>query len=133
MIEFQAMFPVIVTPELDTLKTFYLSTFGFEAVFYDPSFYLHLVSPTTGVQLGFLVPNHASQPNFLHANMVTEGYVISLEVRDAAKAFAEAKAMNLNIAMELKEEVWGQIHFMVEDPAGLRIDIVEHVASSTEE
>ncbi|MDD1793219.1 VOC family protein [Enterovibrio makurazakiensis] len=129
MIEFQSMFPVIVTAELDALKTFYLSTFGFDAVYYDPTFYLHLVSPSTGIQLGFLMPNHPSQPDFLHTNMVTDGYVISLEVRDAAKAFADAKAMNLNIAMELKEEVWGQIHFMVEDPAGTRIDIVEHVAS----
>ncbi len=35
--------------------------------------------------------------------------------------------MNLNIAMHLKEEVWGQIHFMLQDPAGFHVDIVQHL------
>ncbi|MEZ9524427.1 VOC family protein [Enterovibrio norvegicus] len=128
MIEFQSMFPVVVAPNLAAIKQFYVSAFGFEAVFYDPSFYLHLVSPSSGVQLGFLIPNHPTQPDFLHTKMAAEGVVVSLEVQDAANAFAEANAMNLNIVMPIKEEEWGQIHFMVEDPAGMRIDIVEHIA-----
>lgn len=126
MIEFDAMFPVMVATNLTAVKEFYESVFGFNAVFFDASFYLHLVSPSTGVQLGFLVPDHASQPEFLHRQMLTEGYVISLEVKDAAQAYQEALAKNLTIAMELKQEVWGQNHFMVEDPAGFRIDLVEH-------
>ena len=127
MIAFQAMFPVVVVPDLASLKEFYVSAFGFESVFYDPSFYLHLVSPASGVQLGFLMQNHPSQPDFLHTKMAAEGFVVSFEVQNAANAFAEANAMNLTIVMPIKEEEWGQIHFMVEDPAGMRIDIVEHI------
>jgi uncharacterized glyoxalase superfamily protein PhnB len=41
--------------------------------------------------------------------------------------------MNLDIAMELKEEVWGQIHFMLQDPAGIRIDLVQHLEASGSE
>lgn len=130
MIDIQAIFPVMVAANLEELKQFYTSVFGFNAVFYDPDFYLHLVSPNTGAQLGFLVPNHPSQPQFLHAMMATEGYVISLEVADAAKAYEQARAMNLPIVMEIKEEVWGQIHFIVKDPAGLKIDIVEHLEAA---
>jgi len=127
MIEIEAMFPVMVTPNLDAVKQFYESVFGFNAVFYDPNFYLHLVSPSTGAQLGFLLPNHDTQPAFLHPIMSADGYVISLEVKDAAQAYAEAKKLNLSIAMHLKEEVWGQIHFMLQDPAGLRVDVVQHL------
>lgn len=127
MIEIEAMFPVMVTPKLDAVKQFYEAVFGFNAVFYDPNFYLHLVSPNTGAQLGFLLPGHDSQPAFLHPIMPADGYVISLEVKDAAQAYAEAKIMNLNIVMHLKEEVWGQIHFMLQDPAGFRVDIVQHL------
>lgn len=130
MIEIQAMFPVMVTPNLAAVKVFYEAVFGFNAVFYDPDFYLHLVSPSTGAQLGFLLPDHASQPAFLHSVMSTDGYVISLEVKDAAQAYAEAKSLKLNVAMELKEEAWGQIHFMLEDPAGFRVDIVQHLGAS---
>ena len=130
MIEIEAMFPVMVTPDLSAVKQFYEAVFGFNAVYYDPNFYLHLVSPSTGAQLGFLLPNHDTQPEFLHPIMSADGYVISLEVKDAAKAYAEAKDLNLSIAMHLKEEAWGQIHFMLQDPAGFRVDVVQHLEVS---
>jgi uncharacterized glyoxalase superfamily protein PhnB len=62
--------------------------------------------------------------------MTPEGYVVSLEVKDAEQAYSEAKNMNLNIAMQLKEESWGQIHFMLQDPAGIRIDVVQHLEAA---
>ena len=129
MIDIQAMFPVMVASNLAEIKQFYTSVFGFNAVFYDAEFYLHLVS-NSGVQLGFLLPEHPTQPQFLQPLMSSDGYVISLEVADAAKAFEEALRMKLSIAMELKEEGWGQIHFMLEDPAGFKIDIVEHLEAA---
>ena len=127
MIDIQAMFPVMVSNELEALKNFYESVFGFQTVFYDAEFYLHLLSPNTGIQLGFLVPEHASQPSMLHTAMVQEGYVISFEVKDAAQAYSQAQELKLNISMALKQEVWGQTHFIVQDPAGFYIDVVEHV------
>lgn len=90
---------------------------------------MHLVSPDTGIQLGFLVPGHQSQPPFLHALMGREGYVISFEVADAAKAYSQVKTFNLPVVLELKEEQWGQLHFMVKDPSGIHIDVVEHIES----
>jgi len=126
MIELNAMFPVMVTKNLETVKAFYETVFGFNAVFFDSTFYLHLVSPISGVQLGFLMPDHATQPEFLHPLMSPDGYVISFEVEDAAHAFIEAQKMDLVIAMDLKEEAWGQVHFMLQDPAGFRIDVVQH-------
>ena len=127
MIEIQAMFPVMVTGKLEEVKQFYESVFGFNAVFYDQNFYLHLVSPSTGVQLGFLLPDHVTQPEFLHSVMSCDGYVISLEVKDAAIACAEAQRMNLCFALDLKQEEWGQLHFMLQDPAGFRVDVVQHL------
>jgi len=127
MIDIQAMFPVMVTSNLETVKHFYETVFGFSAVFYEQNFYLHLVSSSTGSQLGFLMPNHVTQPEFLHPVMSPNGFVISLEVKDATIAYSEAQKMNLNFAMELKNEEWGQLHFMVVDPAGFRVDVVQHV------
>lgn len=110
MIEIEAMYPVMVTVNLVAVKQYYEIAFGFNAVLYNPNFYLHLVSPSTGAQLGFLLPNHATQPEFLHAIMSTEGFVISLEVKDAEMAYANAQKMDLSFAMDLKQEDWGQIH-----------------------
>jgi len=127
MINTEAMFPVMVIPSLESVKAFYETIFGFESVFYDPNFYLHLALPTTGVQLGFLLENHHSQPDFLNPTMSTDGYVISLEVKEANQAYLEAKSLNLTIVMPLKEEEWVQIHFIIQDPSGIHIDIVQHL------
>ena len=126
MIDVQAMFPVMVVNDLELLKQFYEKVFGFSTVFYEAGFYLHLIAPDRDVQLGFLVTNHPSQPDFLHARMAVEGYVISLEVADAKNAYQQAKDLGLDVAMPLKTETWGQTHFIVQDPAGIYIDIVEH-------
>lgn len=127
MITIDAMFPVMTATDLTALKEFYETTFGFHSVFFDASFYLHLVLPETGIQLGFLQPNHPSQPDFLHTKMVQEGYVISFEVADIQSVLKQAKDMELTISMPLKIEDWGQTHFMVQDPAGFNIDLVQHV------
>ena len=127
MIEISAIFPVFVTSGLDTLEAFYTTHFGFEVAFFDPSFYLHLVHAQSGAQIGFLQPEHTSQPSFLHAQAVRDGMVISFEVADARAAFAIAQAEGLDIAMAYKVEPWGQNHFMVRDPQGFVVDIVQHV------
>ncbi|MEY8215915.1 MAG: glyoxalase [Colwellia sp.] len=127
MIEIDAMFPVMVAGNLEAVKQYYETVFGFKTVFYDANFYLHIISANNNIQLGFLVPNLASQPEFLHPIMAADGFVISFEVKDATLAFSEAQKMGLNFALPLKQEEWGQIHFMVKDPAGLRIDVVQHL------
>ena len=133
MIDVQAMFPVLVTSDLGSVKAFYERLFGFTTLFYDPEFYLHLASnqdnPAQGIQIGFLVPEHASQPEFLHAVMNPQGYVLSLEVADAKAAYDVAITNEAKLKLDLKEEVWGQTHFIIEDPAGINVDIVEHRAT----
>jgi uncharacterized glyoxalase superfamily protein PhnB len=62
--------------------------------------------------------------------MAPDGFVISFEVKDAAVAYAQAQRLDVNLVMPLKEEDWGQIHFMVLDPAGFRVDVVQHLESS---
>jgi uncharacterized glyoxalase superfamily protein PhnB len=131
MIEVDVMYPVMVTNGLAELKTFYETVFGFNAVYYDVNFYLHLVSPNGAIQLGFLMPNQENQPDFLHPLMVHNSFVISLEVKDATLAYVEATKMKLPIVMDLKVEEWGQVHFMLEDPAGFRVDVIQVLTPET--
>jgi len=72
-----------------------------------------------------MLPNLETQPAFLHPTATTDGIVLSFEVANAKAAYAEAQQQNLDIHFELKEESWQQTHFMVRDPAGLILDIVE--------
>ena len=126
MIELSSMFPVLVASDLDALKDFYQQHFGFQAVFFDASFYLHLLHEDSGAQLGFMVPDHPSQPDFLHTLASTQGMVISLDVQQAEIAFQAAVQSGLDVVFDYKVEDFGLTHIMVKDPAGFIVDIVEH-------
>jgi len=125
MIDTKTSYPLYVTTDLAGQKEFYLKHFGFEAVFYDPDFYLHLLNPANGMQIGFMVPAHPAQPDFLQPPAQADGMVITFEVDSAEKAFEYALSAHLDIAMALKVEPWEQVHFMIRDPRGLVLDIVE--------
>jgi len=122
-----ALFPVFVAPDLAQMKAFYETNFGFISEFYQEDFYLHLLQPEANAQLAFMVPDHPSQPAFLQPCASAEGMVISLEVTDAKMAYDQAVSAELNLVFDYKVEVFGTAHFMLKDPAGLVIDIVEHL------
>ncbi len=126
MIQLSAMFPVLVAKDLTSLKAYYEKNFGFESQFFDADFYVHLCHPASGIQLGFMVPDHPSQPEFLHAMAGKQGMVISFEVPNAKNAYDRLKKAGLDIVFDFKVEEFGLSHFMVKDPAGFVIDIVEH-------
>ena len=96
---------------------------GFVEVF-NCGWYVHLATESGG-QIGFLEPNHSSQPGFLHPHFNGEGSLFSLEVDDADDAYREAINLGLEIVMDLKSEDWGQRHFMLRDPHGLIVDILQ--------
>ncbi|MEM6451778.1 MAG: VOC family protein [Cyanobacteria bacterium P01_D01_bin.105] len=125
MIQFKAMYPLYVCEDLEAQSSFYTENFGFQAMFFDPNFYLHLIDVNKGVQVGFMLPDLAAQPQFLRAKAVTDGIVLSFEVANAKEAYAQAQKQGLDIHFKLREESWQQTHFMVRDPAGLILDIVE--------
>jgi len=125
MIQINSAFPLYVANNIEAQKEFYIKAFGFEAVFFDPEFYVHLVNPSNGVELGFMLTNLSNQPDFLHSCAQANGMVIAFEVTNAEQAYDQAKNDGLDIVFELKKESWNQTHFMIRDPAGLVIDIVE--------
>ena len=129
MIQPKSAFPVFVVPVPTNAIGFYRNL-GFAEVF-NSGWYVHLATES-GVQVGFLEPNHPSQPEFLHQPTRGEGSLFSLEVDDATKAYEEALNLGLEIALELKSEEWGQRHFMVRDPHGLIVDIVQAIEPSNE-
>jgi uncharacterized glyoxalase superfamily protein PhnB len=130
MIKSNSSFPVFIVANLDEAKFFYLSYFGFKVAFQN-EWYLHLVSES-GIQVGFMLPNQPTQPEIFHNAHDGNGIIFSLEVEDAASAFAEAKEKSLNIVLELRSENWGQYHFCIKDPNGIYLDIVQAIEPMAE-
>jgi len=129
MIHLKSSFPVYIVASPSDVVGFY-KHLGFSEIF-NSGWYVHLATES-GVQVGFLAPKHTSQPDFLHSPFSGSGSLFSLEVEDVETAYEEAKQLGLEIALELKSEEWGQRHFMLRDPHGLTLDIVQPTAPNEE-
>ncbi len=120
------LYPLIITDDIKAMAAFYIDNFGFQAVF-EQDWYIQLLHADSGVELAFMVPNAENQPKELQAAFAGQGIVLSLEVDDAAKEYAKVADKDLDFIVKLREEEWGQKHFIVRDPAGTYIDVVEQL------
>jgi catechol 2,3-dioxygenase-like lactoylglutathione lyase family enzyme len=115
-------YPIIITAKFTQSRAFY-QKLGFTPVF-DGEWYCQLVwADFPSVQLGLMKPGHETQPAIFHTATLGEGSVLCLEVEDAGIAAKELRNADFEFAMELRDEPWGQRHFALLDPNGVRIDV----------
>jgi len=127
MIKAKAFFPVLIVDDIAECKNFFIEAFGFEVAF-DTDWYVHLVQGGTA-QLGFLVPNHPSQPEAAQRAFNPQGLIYSFEVENVDSAF-ESVRDHAEIIAPPKTEEWGQRHFLVSAPDGLLVDFIQNLDSS---
>ena len=120
------IYPLLITEKLQECADFYDTYFGFQKVFAE-DWYIHLVHET-GSELAFMAPNTKNQPAALHTGFNGSGLVYSIEVEDAQKEYDRLRQTDVPIIFDLKTEEWGQKHFILQDPSGTYVDIVEQLA-----
>ena len=119
------VYSIVITDKLRPCADFYARHFNFTVVFQE-DWYVHLVHETSGAELAFMAPNSANQPPQLHAAYQGAGIVLSIEVDNAEQEYRRlADNPDCDIFLPLKDEAWGQRHFMLQDPAGVCVDVVE--------
>ena len=124
----KTLFPVTLTEALTEARDFYVALFGFE-VLVELSWYVQLHLPANeGMQIAFVQASHSSVPDAFRASPA--GAAITLEFDDVDVLFARATTMGLPIHVELRDEEWGQRHFITQDPTGLMVDVVQPIAPS---
>ena len=119
------LYPITITNKLSETKEFYVSFFNFEVVF-EADWYIHL-RHESGVELAVMLPNLENQPEFLHNSYSGNGIVYSLEIDDAKAEYNRLKELGATFVLGLKDEEWGQRHFMMKDPSGMYIDVVQQL------
>jgi catechol 2,3-dioxygenase-like lactoylglutathione lyase family enzyme len=123
-VEFQDSYPLITTPALAEAREFYTRWFGFEVGFESSWFVLLVSSGERPFSLAFMTPDHPSNPPGPE-RFDGRGLVLTFQVADAAAEHARLQRAGLALHYGLHDEPWGQRRFMVQDPAGVLIDIVE--------
>jgi catechol 2,3-dioxygenase-like lactoylglutathione lyase family enzyme len=135
--ELKSLLPVFVTAKLAEARDFYVQHFGFCVVF-EADWYVQLHGlrgdGSPPVELAFMLPDVADQPAALHAAFSGSGVILTIEVDDAEEmhaTFKEAGALREPI-VALRDEPWGQRHFLFRDPSGVLLDVIQQIPPAPE-
>ena len=94
--------------------------------YFESDWYVHLQSmEDEKVNLAVLKGDHETVPEAARGRV--SGLVLNFEVDDVDAEYARAKSNALPILLELKDEPFGQRHFITTDPNGVLIDIIKPI------
>ncbi len=123
-------YPVILTDDVAGSSQFYRDHFRFRPT-YESDWYVHLQSSEDdAVNIAILQGDHETVPEAGRGRV--SGLIINFEVDDVDCEFDRARQGGLPILLDLKDEPFGQRHFITQDPNGVLIDVIKPIPPSEE-
>lgn len=123
-------YPVIMTGDVAGSAAFYTAHFGFRPLF-AAGWYVHLQSAEDSrVNLAILDGDHPTVPEAARGRAA--GLILNFEVENPDAEYARARAAGLPILLALRDEPFGQRHFITRDPNGVLIDVIKPIPPSAE-
>ena len=123
-------YPVIMTDDVAGTARFYRDNFRFSPAF-ESDWYVHLQSSEDeSVNIAVLQGDHETVPEAARGRV--SGLIINFEVADVDREFQRAEANGLPILLALRDEPFGQRHFITSDPNGVLIDVIKPIPPSEE-
>jgi catechol 2,3-dioxygenase-like lactoylglutathione lyase family enzyme len=129
ILQLTSFYPVICTPKLRESHDFYTRLLGFETTF-EADWYVSLHRPgTPPYELALLDHHHPTLPEAYRVPV--QGLLLNFEVPDVDAQWQRLIiGEGLNPALELRNEDFGQRHFIVVDPNGVLIDVITPITPS---
>lgn len=118
-------FPVLLTRNVQESRSFYERCFGLVPRF-ESDWYVHLGHPAQAFELAVMTTQHESLP--VAAQTPAAGVLLSFEVTDASAEEARLAGLGAHFVHGVRDEAWGQRHFMVQGPDGVLVDVIERIA-----
>jgi catechol 2,3-dioxygenase-like lactoylglutathione lyase family enzyme len=123
-------YPVLMVEAVGPSADFYVRHFDFRPLF-EADWYVHLQSAhDPDVNLAILQGDHETVPS--EGRGRAAGLLLNFEVADVDAAHARAVAEGLPILRSLRDEPFGQRHFITRDPNGVLIDVITPIPPSPE-
>lgn len=118
-----SVYPVLCCRDLDQNRDFYCTLLDLEVMF-ECGWYTALACRGgRHQQLALVLPDHPSVPEPFGVDPA--GVLVSFEVDDVDAVHDRAARADLEIALSLRDEEFGQRHFMTVDPNGLLVDVIQ--------
>jgi catechol 2,3-dioxygenase-like lactoylglutathione lyase family enzyme len=125
-----SLFPVVCTDSPSACRDFYRELLDMKVAF-ENDWYVQLQHPEDArIQIAFVQRGHASVPDGYRN--APDGVLVTFEGDDVDAIHARAQKLALPLVLPLRDEDWGQRHFITRDPAGLLVDVVQLIAPTAE-
>lgn len=123
-----SFYPVLMSTDVGTAADFYRGVLDFETTF-EADWYVSLRRGT--FELALLDPSHPTVPAGF--GRPVQGLLLNLEVDDAdAEHRRLVDEHGLAPVLPLRDEDFGQRHFIVEAPDGVLVDVIQPIEPSAE-
>lgn len=124
-------YPVLLSENVTKAAEFYIRHFHFQPL-YQADWYVHLQSrDDASVNLGLVAKDHETIPEVGRGR--TGGMLLNFEVEEVDMHCVRLQAEGARIALPLRDEEFGQRHFIVEGPDGVLIDVIRPIPPSAEQ
>lgn len=124
-------YPVLMVDDVAPATAFYVEHFGFRPLF-ESDWYVHLqLAGDETVNLAILQGDHETIPPEGRGGRAG-GVLINFEVEDPDALYEKVQKAGLPILRTLRDEPFGQRHFITADPNGVLIDVIKPIPPSEE-
>jgi Uncharacterized protein conserved in bacteria len=125
-----SLYPLLQVGDVEAAARFYETTLGFTRIF-SSDWYVQLrASSEHPFEIALIEQDHDSIPE--PARGPSKNVILSFYVDDAAAEYERLSRTGLAIAQPLRDEVFGQRHFIAADPNGILIDIITPIEPDPE-
>jgi catechol 2,3-dioxygenase-like lactoylglutathione lyase family enzyme len=126
--ELNSFYPVVCVADVAASKDFYVRLFGFEVTF-EADWYVSLRRGP--YELALLDHTHPTLPAAYRRPVA--GLLLNFEVADVDAEWERLVVREgLRPELALRDEDFGQRHFIVSDPDGVLVDVITPIAPSAE-
>ena len=123
-------YPVLLVDDVEKAAAFYQTHFGFKSLFAS-DWYIHLQQADhQNVNLAFVSRTHETVPE--GSRKPAAGMLINFEVDDPDEIYHRLRAADVPVLRTLRDEDFGQRHFIIEDPNGVMVDVIKPIPPSAE-
>lgn len=121
-------YPVLMTNDVDGTRDFFTRHFDFQPLF-ESDWYVHLqMRGDEAVNLAVLRGDHPTIPDAGRGRAA--GLLLNFEVDDVDAEFHRLTGQGLVPILPLRDEDFGQRHFILHGPEGVLIDIITPIPPS---
>ena len=125
-----SIFPVLCVDDTSAHRDFYVQILGLEVMF-DCGWYTALCVPgDQSRQVALVKAGHETVPT--RFDEPARGCLVTVAVPDVDAVHDRAVDAGHQPVQELRDEPFGQRHFMLEDPGGTLLDVIQWIAPSRE-